>query len=88
MLNSVILTVRVERTDLEYDMEFPADVPGGQLCEKLLAALRNIENDTFRAVEKIHLTIERTGTPLDDDQTLEQAGVWDGGIVTVVKGGW
>jgi hypothetical protein len=88
MLNAVILTVRVERTDLEYDMEFPANIPGRQLCDQLLTALQNIENNIFRTVEKINLRIERTGKPLDEDETPEAAELWDGSIVTVVKGGW
>jgi hypothetical protein len=88
MPNSVILTVKVERTNLEYDMELPASIPGRQLCDKLLTALRNIENDTFRSIERIDIFVARTGKPLEDGQTLEDAEVWDGGIVTVVKKGW
>ena len=88
MLNSVILTVKIERTDLVYDMEFPASIPGAPLCDKLLAALKNIENSTFRSIEKINIIIDKTGRQLSDGQTLEEAGVWDGSIVTVVKGSW
>jgi hypothetical protein len=88
MLSSVILTVRVERTDLEYDIEFPANIPGGRLCEKLLSALKGIEGDVFRTVERIEINVERTGKPLGADQTLEDAEVWDGGVVTVMKEGW
>jgi uncharacterized ubiquitin-like protein YukD len=65
-------------------MEFPANIPGGQLCGDLLAALRSVENEKYRAEEKIRLRIERTGELLGDSQTLEDAEVWDGGIVTVV----
>ena len=88
MLTSVILTVKVERTDIQYDMELPANVAGEDLCNKLLIALKSIEDDTFRSSEKIHLRIERSGERLGDEQTLEDARVWDGNIVTVVKGGW
>ena len=88
MLNSVILTVKIERTELEYDMEFPANIPGGLLCAKLLTALNNIEYEIFRTIEKINIIIERTGKPLGEEQTLEEAEAWDGGRVTVVKCGW
>ena len=88
MLNSVILTVKIERTELEYDMEFPANIPGGQLCAKLLTALNNLEYEIFRTIEKINIIIERTGMPLDEEQTLEEAEVWDGSKITVVKCGW
>lgn len=84
MLNSVILTVRTKGSRHEHDMEFPANIPGGQLCGDLLAALRSVENEKYRAEEKIRLRIERTGELLGDSQTLEDAEVWDGGIVTVV----
>jgi uncharacterized ubiquitin-like protein YukD len=85
MLNSVILTVRTGIPRHEYDMEFPANIPGGQLCGELLAALRSIENEKYRASERIRLRIERTGEMLGGDQTLEDAEVWDGGIVTVIQ---
>jgi hypothetical protein len=66
-------------------MELPANIPGDRLCGKLLAALKNIADDAFRTVEKISLLIADTGETLGENQTLEDAGVWDGGIVTVVK---
>lgn len=88
MLNSVILTVKVERTELEYDMEFPANIPGTELCVKLLTALKNIESDIFRSIEKISIRVERSGELLGDEQTLESACIWDGSIITVEKRGW
>ena len=86
MLNSVILTVQIAEIDFEYDMELPANMPGRLLCDKLLSALKNIETDAFHMTETINLLIEHTQKVLEDDKTLEESGVWDGSIITVLKG--
>jgi len=87
MVDSVILTVKVERTSIEYDMELPANVPGKELCGKLLSALKNLEGVAFSGVEKISLRVMRNGRLLGDRETLETAEVWDGNTVIVGKGG-
>ena len=53
MLDSVLVTVRAEKTDIEYDMELPADIEGSELCSKLLEAFKVIEEEAFKAVEEI-----------------------------------
>ena len=83
MLDSVIVTVRVENTDIEYDMELPADIQGSELCKKLLEALRVIETETFKTVGEIGIFIEKSGQLLSGEQTLEEAKVWDGSIIVV-----
>jgi transcriptional regulator with PAS, ATPase and Fis domain len=46
-------------------------MPGLELCEKLLAALKNIEYDTFRDVEKININYNYDKY-LGDGQNLEE----------------
>ena len=85
MLNSVIVTVKIKNTGIEYDMELPANMPGLELCEKLLAALKNIEYSTFRDVEKININYNYDKY-LGDGQNLEEAEIWDGSIINVLAG--
>ena len=85
MLNSVILTVKAEWAGIEYDIEFPANVPAGDLCARLLAVLKSIEADKFSDIDKIALIVTRSGKQLGDEETLESAEVWDGNTVTVLK---
>ena len=85
MLNSVILTVKVEGEEVTYDMEFPANVPAGDLCDRLLVVFKSIDAEAFRDVERITLRMKRSGKLIGDEETLESAEVWDGSIVTVIK---
>ena len=85
MFNSVILTIQMEQSDIEFDMELPTNIPGGELCEKLLVIVRNFEDQVFHNIKKINLRIERSKKMLDDDQTLEDAEVWDGSIITILE---
>ena len=85
MLNSVILTVRMDRMNIECDMELPAGIYGDELCAKLLMALKSIDPGTFNSIEAINIRIKRTGKLLADGDTLETAEVWDGSIVTVER---
>ena len=85
MLNSVIITIKTGCNNIEYDMELPANIQCKQLCEKLLSALININNENFSPFDNLSLVVERTGKQVGDDETLEGAEVWDGSIVNVVK---
>ena len=87
MIHSVILTVKIEHTNIVYDMELPTNIPGSRLCEKLLAALKNLENETFNSVEEIRIRLDQYGKLLGDDETLQGESVWDGSVVTVVRKG-
>ena len=84
MVSSVILTVVTIQPNNEYDMELPANIPGAELCEKLLEVLKSIDGEAFNSVREINLRIERNGRLLGDDQTLEDAELWDGSIVTIL----
>ena len=88
MIPSVILTVKIDRTEQEYDMELPADMKIEELCVKLLWAFKNIENELFRTIERIRLRFNEECRFLENDETLSSAAVWDGNIITVVKEGW
>ena len=84
-MDSVILTVKDEQSGKEYDMELPIDVPGAELCKKLLSTLKNIEGEAFHTVESIVLRYGQGSKQLGVEQTLEDAEIWDGDILTIVK---
>jgi uncharacterized ubiquitin-like protein YukD len=83
MINSVLLTVKVEWAGLEYDMALPANIPGAALCPRLLSALKSIEYPKFRGVETISIHIEHACRALGGDETLDAAAVWDGSVIIV-----
>jgi len=85
MIASVIITIKIAGATEQYDMELPADTPVSELSPKLLMALRNIGSDRFGCVEGIKLKSEEYNRYLDDGETLESAGIWDGSTVTIER---
>ena len=88
MIQAVMVTIKVDRTDHEYDMELPANLKIAELSSKLLDSFKNIESDMFRTIERIKLRFDGEDRFLEDEETLESACVWDGNIITVVKEDW
>ena len=85
MIASVMITIQIAGTAEQYDMELPADTPVGELSPKLLMALRNIGIERFGSYESIRLKSEDYNRYLDDGETLESAGIWDGSTVTIER---
>jgi len=85
MIASVMITVNIAGTMAQYDMELPADTPMSELSPKLLMALKNIGGDLFLDVDSIRIKSENYNRFLNDDETLESAGVWDGSSITVER---
>ena len=85
MIQSVILTVKTERSKQEYDMILPANVKVSELTGKLLETLKSMEPEYFLAAGGIGLRCDGNGRYLSGEETLESAHIWDGSIITVVK---
>ena len=83
MPDSVILTVRDDKGRVEHDMELPADVPVGELCGRLLAALKNMDYEAFGSRNEIMLRVHPGGRTLGAEETLETAEVWDGSELVI-----
>jgi len=85
MSSPIIVTVKVDKSDTQYDMELPTDVFGAELCGKLLIVLQSLDNETFSSVEKIKLRIDNSGLILGEEQTLDSVSVLEGNYVTLIK---
>jgi uncharacterized ubiquitin-like protein YukD len=76
-MNRVIVTVTSEDSQRTYDLELPVDIVADQLCMFLSTALKW---SNYELIEDTSLEVE--GQPprrLGRDETLADAGVWDGG---------
>ena len=85
MIDSVIVTVKIDNTNKEFDLELPAKMPINELSEKLIVTLDNIQDDLLYGVKEIKLKYDIEKRFLEDDETLEDAGIWDGSYLTLIK---
>lgn len=82
-MESVIVTIKSCDGSRYYDMQLPANMPAKALSGKILSLLRNYDPEFVRQVRGHSINAESIGRYLDDDETLEEAGIWDGSIITL-----
>lgn len=80
-MESVIVTVKHQSRTGSKDLELPVDVPVKELANMIAYALHWDSNVTGR-VSIYHIHADPPGRLLEPDETLEDAGVWDGSIIT------
>ena len=80
LLERVIVTVAHQKSGFCFDMELPANAPVHQITPSLLAALEK-HGYTHRSSRRIYLSYK--GVALNEDDTLEGVGVWDGSYLTI-----
>ncbi|GAE86935.1 EsaB/YukD family protein [Acetivibrio straminisolvens] len=82
-MNNVIVTVKCKNKKETRDLELPTDIPAKHLSSLIAYALR-LDDDLTSVTSKFHLYAEPLGRVLRDDETLEDAGVWDGSTLTIL----
>ena len=87
MVDRVIVTLQIENSRTQVDLELPANVPAGQLLPHLLGYLRTQAPGVVRGFDGGELLYR--GTALGERDTLAAHGIWDGSIL-VLRGhtGW
>jgi len=85
MFDSVIVTVTTQDGKFSMDLDIPSQEPIGELKTKLLEILRMLDEQIFGGWYDIHLADPNTNRRLVPEETLEEAGIWDGSILHVVK---
>jgi hypothetical protein len=87
MFDSALVTVCTKNGEFTMDFDIPAQEPIGELKGKLFEILRAVNQPLFGGWADIHLVDAKTATMLMAAQTLEEAGIWDGSVLYVMKGG-
>lgn len=82
-MENVIVTIKSRDGGRYYDMQLPANMPAKALSGKILSLLRNYDPEFVRQVHGHSVNVLSIGRHLDDDETLEEAGIWDGDIITL-----
>ena len=81
-VENVIVTLRIQPSNRQLDMELPAFAPIGQLRQQLLEVLSQADPVGFARVQRIRL--QRDGAELDADMSLAQYGIWDGSFLEIL----
>ena len=79
--DTFIATITNEERSFEEDMELPSGMPVSELSRQILMILKEIHDDIF-----LHWTacrLECKNKLLGSEDTLAQAGVFDGSIIVV-----
>lgn len=80
MVKKVIVTVRFAANHIENDIELPVDIPALQLRDTLLEEVCHISKSDFN---QYVLRVDWPKTAFNLDETLADAGVWDGSILSI-----
>lgn len=75
-MQSVIVSVKLQGEDQEYDLEVPAQVPSRKLAELII---HNLDPDNaFKDATTVRCLKPGPVRPLPPDMSLAAAGLWDG----------
>lgn len=84
MHDAYIVTVMDETGAFETDLEIPSRIPSGKWKDKVMAILKMLDCNLFNGWSGCAVTFE--GRALRDDETLAQAGAFEGSRLVVVRG--
>lgn len=80
-MESVIVTVKSCECKHIFDVEIPTNFPANVLVNKIIGLITSIDSCFTRLESKYQIFIESLGRVLEEDETLEEAGVWEGSIL-------
>lgn len=81
-VENVIVTLRIQPSNRQLDMELPAFAPIGQLRQQLLEVLSQADPVGFARVSSIRL--QSDGAAMDESLSLAQYGIWDGSFLDIL----
>lgn len=79
LIPTILVTIRGPLKSI--DLELPGDVSVGELLPLLLEMCGSQENDSQEFLQAVGLQVAGTRAPLSSEQTLIDAGVYDGTVL-------
>lgn len=79
--DQVIVTLQIEGGSSLGDYELPTGFPAKQLAFQLLGILKQQSPELFRTWNTLHMSYH--GQRLQEGDTLESKGIWDGSYLTI-----
>jgi len=82
-MDRVIVTVKLDNETTEQDLELPAYMPARDLAQMIMRVLS--QGSTLTETSGSYkINAHPPGRVLEDNETLAEAGVWDGSYITIV----
>lgn len=82
-MENIIVTVTNQMRSFFYDIEVPTNLTIDKLKEDIVEALNGYNPNLFLSAATSKILCNRTNHLLEDDETLESAGVWNGDYLTI-----
>ena len=84
-MESIIVTVTIISKAYLYDLEVPTNITVDKLKDDIVEALNGYNPDLFLRTATTELFCNRIGRQLKAEETLENAGVWNGDYITILE---
>lgn len=84
-MDRVIVTVRCQDSRQLYDIEMPANIPANKLAVKIKELVESVDINFTDSEYDYKINVEGLGRDLENDESLAEAGVWDGSIINLIK---
>lgn len=84
-MENIIVTVTNTSKSFLYDLELPANVTVDKLKDDIVEALNGYNPDLHLKTASTVLFCNRIGRRLNNGETVESAGVWNGDYITLME---
>ena len=85
MVSNIILTVTNLRKQFFYDLEVPTDVAFEKLKVDMVDTLNGGNPGIMIKAAEVEFLCNKTGKQIRKNETLEEAGVWNGDYLTMIE---
>ena len=87
MREFIVVTVQAENLDKTYDLEVPTNVKARQLAANIKEVLNAYLSQNVLKERTYKLFSERLRREINDNETFYEAGIWNGDVIQMKKGG-
>lgn len=84
-MENIIVTVTNLSKSYFYDLEVPTNIIVDKLKDDIVEALNGYNPDFYLKTATTELFCNRIGRQLRSEETLENAGVWNGDYITILE---
>jgi uncharacterized ubiquitin-like protein YukD len=85
-MKKIIVTVQDKAGTFEYDMELPTDLTADKLTDDVVQTLNGCDPNIIFSADSTVLYSRRLGRSIGREETLAQAGVWNGDVLFIYSG--
>lgn len=84
-MKKIIITLTDIQKNQFFDVEVPVDKPFNKLKKDIVDTLNGYVNGLTIDLNSVEFLANRTGKHLAPDETMEDAGIWNGDYITIVE---